>query len=363
MKPLRLAPWALLLALAGLGGQVAAQGFYFDALFYDSREKREQDVPKLAKAGFDLLASSFTAKEDAVLKLCQDNGVSEIIYQTNTGSLPEHRKQWDAWPKLHFQFNVADDADLTQTPDKLKTLVASIQPQLRPDMETYATFSKSAKPELWANITKNVHLQLYIYHEGGLKKWGWDYPKAWRAAHKNGKVYIGPYLGKNMPVFFGAYPKYSDGRPAPPEPWWTESVYTPLAWNEAQVWMGICLGCEPLYYSAYSISAAIPTANYRICDQPRLLAGYAELNAQIKAKERFTKAVKPVTFESADGRFVGATWTLQSGESLRCEIDTLDAKPDVVLRETPAAPPPPKPAEVTVRITSDGRSVKVETLP
>lgn len=332
---------------------VSAQGTYFDALYFDSRDKRLADTPKLADAGFSLLASSFTPDDAAILKLCQDRKL-EVVYQTNTGSLADHRKQWDAFPAVKIQYNVLDDADLNSTPEKLKALVTAVQPQLRPGMETFASFSKSAKPEQWANITKNVHLQLYIYHEGGLKKWGWDYPKAWKAAHTGGKVYVGPYLGKNMPLFFGLYPKHPDGQPAPPIPWWVDSIYTPVQWNEAQVWMAVCLECEVLFYSAYSISPSIPTASYRITDQPRLLAGYAEVFRQVKEAERFTKVVKPVQFDN--GRFVGATWTLPTGEALRVEIDTLDAHPNVDPEITRA------PQKTSVVITSNG-PIAVETKP
>lgn len=344
-----------LLVFLGWAAPLAGQGFFYDSLFFDSAAKRAEDLPKLGPLGAAKfpgpLASSFTANDSAILKLAQDNGIKRVIYMTNTGSMADHRKQWDAFPGLEFDYNVVDDADQNgMTPEKLKALVGTVTPQLRPGMGTFASFTRNADPAAWANITTHVHLQAYIYHEGGLKKWGWDLPKAWKAAHTKGDVYVGPYLGKNVPVFFGVFPKYPDGRPAPPQPWWTESIFTPIGWNEAQAWMGICLGCKVLYYSAHSISPTIPTSNYRLCDYPRHLASYGELNRQMKEAERFTAVVKPVQFESADGRYVGATWTLPTGESLKVTIDTNVDMPKAI----PVVTPVPKPVPAVVTPTATG---------
>lgn len=333
-----------LLAFACAAPAAFAQGTHYDALFFSSRANRLADIPKLADAGFRMFSSSFTPDDQPALKLCQDRGLA-VVYSPNSGTNAQHKANFDAFPCIKF-WSVGDDLNVTTTPDAVKASIAAMKPFLRADMKTFGTVGKSAKPEVWANVTDAVHLQLYIYKEGTLRKWYWDYVLAWRAQHK-GLLWIGPYFGKS----YAAFPTT--------DPVWNDEVFTPIAYNEAAIWLGLCAGADDwLGYSAYAISNTYPAFNWRLTDRWELLPGYAELFREIHTYDRFFAGGKRETFDN--GRVVGATWTLPSGEALRVEVDTFETKPKAVPRVIPA---PAQPATVTVKITSDGKAISLDRLP
>lgn len=326
-----------------LAGSLCAQGTFYDAIFYDSRALRLVDIPKLADAGFKTFASAFTPDDAPALKLCQDRGMG-VIYSMNTGTVAQHKALWDAHSCVKW-WSIGDDLDATSTPAKVTAAIAVMRPNLRPDMKTFGTYSKAANPATWANVTDVAHLQLYIYKEGTLRKWYWEYVLQWRAAHR-GQLWIGPYLGKGVTPYFGLK-----------DPVWSEESYTPVGYQKAAIWLGLCAGADDwLGYSAYSISPSYPKFSYRLTERWDILPGLTEIARQIKEQERFFRDGTRVTFDN--GRFVGAQWSLPTGEALRVTVDTFEALPDVDIEPIPA----PVVTTASLRITSQG-NVKVEKLP
>lgn len=317
-------------------------GTYYDALFYDSRAKRLEDKKKLDDAGFRRLASVFTADDAPILDACQAAG-TKVVFAGNATS-PEQTKAYLAKYPCIDALHIQDDADLAPggpaalaaKREAARTLIASVNPPRA--ILTYASFGKGAKPEQWANTADVAHLQLYIYKEGTLRKWYWDYVLAWRAAHQ-GKLWVGPYLGKNATPFFALFPKQGL-----PDPVWTASEYTPVAYNEAACWAALCAGADDLlFYSAFAINSGYPQHYYRISERWDLLPGYKALLARIRKYEPYF-AGKRETFDK--GQLVGATWTLPGGEKLTVTVDTLEALPRVDFLETKPVPTPT--AKVTV---------------
>jgi hypothetical protein len=349
MKRLSLSVLFLLLWVA----TAWSQGTYFQALFHDSRARRLADFPKLEAVPFKRLGSQFTPADGdkgQILDLCQKAGM-KVLYETNTGTQADHKKNFDAYPAIDY-LQVADDADLTTTPTKVAASIAAWRPFMRADMRTFLTFSKTADPAVWKNTADAVALQLYIYKEGSLRR-AWEILRAWRTVH-TGKLWIHPYFGRN------AIP-YSLRN----DPVWREQEYTPVEYNKALIWLALCAGIDDgldgvLFYSAYDLNPSYPPDYAYVLERWDLLPGYKELFRQIRTFDRFLLAVKPVQFESADGRMVGATWTLPGGEALRVEVDTFEQLPDVLLRVIPAPAPP---VAGSFRFTVEGSKLKVVELP
>jgi hypothetical protein len=101
MKRLSLSVLFLLLWVA----TAWSQGTYFQALFHDSRARRLADFPKLEAVPFKRLGSQFTPADGdkgQILDLCQKAGM-KVLYETNTGTQADHKKNFDAYPAIDYQ--------------------------------------------------------------------------------------------------------------------------------------------------------------------------------------------------------------------------------------------------------------------
>jgi hypothetical protein len=315
---------ALVVSVLALGASTVSGlefGSYFDALFFNSRKLREDQLPVFVDTGFGRMASSFIpddGKAGGILEKLRAAGV-KVLYEQNTGKDADHKKNYDTFTNIDM-VHVADDVDLIpgNSPAKMAARIAELRQVIRPDMKTFLTFSKGAVPNVWKNSADVIGLQLYIYKEGTIRRWAWDYVKQWRAAH-SGKLWVHPYLGKNSLPY---------GLPYINDPKWKVQEYTPLAYNEALIWAALCAGADDvLFYSAYAVNPSYYPDYYNILERDDLQPGYKALIAQVRSYERFFAGTK-TTFDDGS-RIVGATWTLPTGEALTVRVDTLEAKPDV----------------------------------
>jgi hypothetical protein len=338
----------LVLLVSRSQGQVQL-GTYFDALFFNSRDLRLQDRPPLKDAGFLRIASSITPADTPFLEACQKDG-QKVLYTPNT-TTDQQDKDFFAKFSCIDVYSVADDANIGNTPQGLRQLVTAAKAKIRPDMKTFATFGRDAKPADWANISEIVGLQLYTHGEVSLRKWYWEYVRDWRAVH-TGKIWVHPYLGKRAAPFFGQYPAGPNGTILQPDAFWSAQEYTPVAWNEAAIWAALCAGADDiLYYSAYAISPSYPAFEYRIVKRWDLLPGYKAVNARIRFYERFFAGVR-TPFD--DGTVVGAKWVLPTGETLTVNVDTFEWRPLVSM----AISMPTKPQPAVITQTETGLDVR-----
>jgi hypothetical protein len=316
-------------------------GTYYDAIYLDSRPKRAEDLPKLDDTTFGGIGSQITPDDGAkggFLEACQARG-KKVIYETNTGSIDDHAKLWKQYTCVAYH-NAKDDADLTSTPEKVKAEIAAVRPKYREGMQSFVSVSKSADPKLWKDAADVIGLQLYVWKEGTLRKWYWDYVVAWRAAHK-GKLWVHPYLGKSLPTLSQVAP--SSGKA--PDPVWMSEDYTPAAYNEAAIWCALCAGADDvLFYSAFSINPGYPKSYYRITERWDLLPAYKRMFERIRGYERYFVG-KRETFDR--GQIVGASWTLPTGEKLTVTVDLHEQLPRVEWAESKPTPPPTAKVEVS----------------
>lgn len=357
--------WLLLMAigLAACPSRAAlAQlllGTCYDALYHDSRAKRDEDRGPLKDAGFLRVSTAFTKDDEPALKWYQDNGV-KVLFMPNGVSEAQQKAWFAAFPAIDSYYCV-DDADISGGGKAaVVAKVTAARALIRPDMKTFLSLTKNADPAVWANISDIASLQLYIHGEGTIRKWYWDQVKAWRAVH-TGQLWVHPYLGKRQPPFFGVYPKLTIPPvppattprivPLPPDPVWSAEEYTPLRYNEVAIWTALCAGADDvLFYSAFSISNALPKFQYRIAERWDLLPGYKSVLARIRFYERYLKGTRTPLPEVPGSPVVGAVWTLPSGESLEVRCDTSEWDPQVYFEQR-------APRTATVTATAKGFNI------
>lgn len=333
--------------LVATSGYAMDFGAYYDALFFNSRALRLEDAPELKKNGFRRIITPITVGDEPFLDWCAAND-TKVTFTRNALTNAQETAYFTKYASTIDSYQVVDDADLT--PGGKAVVVAAVnaaKARLPATIKTYLPFTKGAKPEDWANISDIVGLELYIHGEGTIRKYYWDYVLAWRKAHA-GKLVVLPYLGKRVPPHFGLYPRNAAGQLLAPDPVWSAKEYTPLAYNEAAIWAALCAGADDIwYYSAYSISNLVAESEYRIAKRWDLLPGYGMLHEQIRSYERFF-AGKREPFD--EGRYVGAVWTLPTGETLTVRVDTYETKPDVTFSITKT--------QATVTPTANGFKVE-----
>ena len=318
-------------------------GSYFDCLWFDSRDRRLKDIPKIKDTGFDWLASNFTPDDEPVIKACQDAGI-KILFSRNVTTLDQAKVFWDKYSTIDG-YIVADDANYYK-PDEIIKVRDEVKKFMRPDMKTFITVGKGTDPNLYANLCDWYGKQNYVWKEPSpsLKMWYWDKIKEDRAICK-GRLIVHPYLGKN------GTPQQE---PYKSDPVWNAKEYTPVAYNEAAIWASIAAGADDiLFYTLYNVYQHDASVYNYVLERWDLVPAYKEMFQRIRSYEKYLEEGTRLPFEN--GRIVGATFTLPTGEYLKVEVDTFERNPkvDLTIVEPEPVPGPVPPKKVTVNVKSD----------
>lgn len=351
---------ALLLALwCGTAQAQIKIGTYADCLFDGSQQIRNDDLPKLIDAGFNLIATQITPDgldttklDGKFLEACKAAKV-EVLVEKNALSLQQFQQLAQKYPTTITGLVIADDAH-TLKPSDVTKLLSEAAAFMPATVQPYITVAKGAKHSDYAVLGPKLQYGVQNYlgkslDGGGLKVVGYDNMLAARAV-ATGPLYTMPYLGKSVVPYFGRN-----------DPVWRAQEYVQPSFNEALAWLGLIADSNGiLYYTAYSIDFNNPKNYSRIGERWDLLPAYKLIHQRIQSYAPFLQGTGVVKGRSVVGTSVIGTWTKPSGEMLTVTVDCgVELYPRVDWKVTT----PTVPASATLKVSSDGKTVVVEKLP
>jgi hypothetical protein len=327
-------------------------GAYYAGYQTDEREQRLRDIPRLAEVGFDWLASPFSDADPNCLKaaqLCGEKGL-KVLLQPNALTPAQFKVKYGGLAHVDG-IDIWDDAH-NATPAE----IAAKRDAWKAQIGDRATFISCARrtPTTHVNLCPWLGWQSYSWKEAGwLKQWYWDDLRRIRPLC-TGRLVVHPFLGLN------AIPYSLRDRPD----WRQEDrEYTPVAQNEAAMWLALCAGADDFcFYTAYELpnvgGIAFTSGRSYILDRPVWLEQYKAVFRQIRRYERYLVGRRELI---EVGTVLGANWTLENGSGLRVTVD-VESEVYPRLRFDTFQPPAP-PVSATIRVSSDGKTIKTEALP
>lgn len=348
---------ACLLGCGAAAGETLC-GVCIDTLWEGTPAIRQADFKALRNAKFDLFGSQISAlaltdpnSADAqFLDACKASGAKAIVFPN---ALPP--EQWKAlvakWPEVIIGIMTQDDANGLKPAD-----VAAKQATFAPFLSVPGMISvgKNAKHSDYGDKAQLYHVQTYLGRLAtkgeGLKQYGFDAMLQARAACP-GKLLGAMYVAR-VPT---PYPFRAD-------PVFRSQEFSDPSQQEGIAWLQLIAGADHLLsYTAYFVDRNNPLWESRLGERWDLLAGYERINAKIKEHDAFLSGAGVVKTRSVDGNAVIGTWTKPgTGEALTARVDLAS---ELYPRVTWDVKTPQQPVVVNVKLTSDGRDIRIDRQP